>query len=69
MSSLPDGGRHRKAQALPLYGMARNKAGYSGGLTESGSKKAENVEERVEMAKVYGPASSLKASGIEATSV
>ena len=27
MSSLPDGGMHREAQALPLSGMARNKAG------------------------------------------
>ena len=28
MSSLPDGGRHREAQALPLSGMARIEAGY-----------------------------------------
>ena len=50
MSSLPDGGRHREAQALRLFGMARRKAGDRRGLQEMGVK-GENVEERVEMAK------------------
>ena len=50
MSSPPNGGRHRKAQALPLSRMARNQAGDSGGIQKVGAK-GENVEERVEVAK------------------
>ena len=38
MSSLPDGGRHREAEALPLSGMARSKAGYSGVLQKMGAR-------------------------------
>ena len=52
MSSLPDGGRHREAQALPLSGMARSEARYSGCFQEMGAK-GENVKERMEMAKRY----------------
>ena len=43
-------GRHTKAQALPLSGIARSKARYSGRLQEMGAK-LEHVEEIVEMAK------------------
>ena len=50
MSSLPDGRRHRKAQAAPLSGMARGEAGYSGSFQKMGAK-GENIEERVEMAR------------------
>ena len=45
MSSLPDGGRHSEAQASPLSGMARSKAGYSGILQKVGAK-GENVERK-----------------------
>ena len=41
MSSLPDGGRHRETQALPLSGMAHSKAGYSGIFQEAGGKRRE----------------------------
>ena len=57
MSSLPDGGRHREAQALPLSGMARSKAGYSGILQKVGAK-GENVEERMEVVKRHSRAPS-----------
>ena len=50
MSSLQDGRRHRKAQALPLSRMARSQAGDSRALQEMGAKD-EDVEERVEIAK------------------
>ena len=50
MSRLPGGGRHRGAQALPLSGVARSKAGYSRVLRKVGAK-GENVEERMEVAK------------------
>ena len=49
MSSLPDNGRHREAQALPLPRMARNQAGTSGCLQKVGAK-GKNVGERVEVA-------------------
>ena len=49
VSSLSDGGRHRKAQALPLSGMARSEARYSGSLHEMGAKGG-NIKERMEMA-------------------
>ena len=52
VSSLPDGGRHREAQALPLSGMARNQTGNSGGLQIVGANSA-NFEERVDVAKRY----------------
>ena len=50
MSSMPGGGRHKEAQALPLSGMARSKAGYSGILQKVGAE-GQNVEERMEVAK------------------
>ena len=52
LSSLPHGGRHRKAQALPLSRMARNQVEDSGGLQKVGAQ-SENVGERVEVAKRY----------------
>ena len=52
VSSLPDGGRHRKAQAPPLSGMARSEARYSKSFQEMGAN-GENVKERMEMAKRY----------------
>ena len=52
MSSIPIGGKQRKAQAAPLSRMARNQAGDSGGLQKVGAK-GENVEERMEVAKRY----------------
>ena len=52
VSSLSDGGRHRKAQALPLSGMARSEARHSGSLQEMGAK-CENIKDRMEMAKRY----------------
>ena len=52
MSSMPIGGRHRKAQAVPLSRMARNQAGNSGCRQKVGAK-GENVEERVEVAERY----------------
>ena len=67
MSSMPDGGRRREAQALPLSGLARSNAGYSGILQEVGAK-GENVGERMEMRKRYSRAPSVKANGIEVTS-
>ena len=44
MSSVPDVGRHRKAQALPLSGMVRDQEGDSGGRQKV-EAKGENVEE------------------------
>ena len=52
VSSLPHGGWHRKAQALPLFKMARNQAGDCGGVQKVVAK-SENIEERVEVAKKY----------------
>ena len=57
VSSLPDGGRHREAHALPLSRMARSKAGNSGVLQNVGVK-GKNVEERMEVTKMYRCASS-----------
>ena len=57
VSSLPDGGRHRKAQARPLSGMARSEERYSGSLQEM-IAKGENVKERMDMAKRYSCAPS-----------
>ena len=37
-ASMSDGGRHRKAQALPLSGMARSEARYFGSVQEMGAK-------------------------------
>ena len=54
MSSMPNGGRHSKAQAFPLSRMERNQAGDSRDLQNVGAK-GENVEERVEVAKRYRP--------------
>ena len=50
VSSLPDGGRHRKARPLPLSGMARGEARRSRSFQEVGAK-GENVKEGVEVAK------------------
>ena len=61
VSSLPDGGRHRESQALPLSGMARKKAGYSGVLQKVGAK-GENVEERMKVATRRSRAPSLSES-------
>ena len=47
-----DGGRHKKAQALPVPRMARGQTGDPRGFQKSGSKD-EHVEERVEVAKRY----------------
>ena len=52
VSSLSDGERLRKTQALQLSGMARSKARYSGSIQEMGAN-GENNKERVEMAKRY----------------
>ena len=41
--------KHREAQALPLSGMARSKAGYSG-ILQKVVAKGESVEERMEVA-------------------
>ena len=51
-SSLSEGGRHRKAQALPLSRMARSEARYSGSLQEM-CTKGENIKERTEMTERY----------------
>ena len=68
VSSLSDGRRHRKAQALPLSGMARSEARYSRRLQEMGAN-GENVEERMEMTKeVQSRTLSVKVNGIEVTS-
>ena len=52
VSSLSEGGRLRKAQALPLSGMARSEARYSRSFQEMGAK-GENIKERMEIAKRY----------------
>ena len=52
VSSLSEGGRHRKAQAVPLSGMARSEARHSGSFQELGAK-GENTKERMEMGKKY----------------
>ena len=52
VSSLSDGGRHRKAHALLLSGMARSEGRYSGSLQEMGAT-GENIKERMEMAKRF----------------
>ena len=38
MSSLPDGGRHREAQALLLFEMEHSEVRYSRSLQEVGAK-------------------------------
>ena len=50
MSCLPDGGRHREAQALPLPRMARSQTGDSRSFQEVGAK-SKNLKEGVEVAK------------------
>ena len=57
MSSLPAGGRHREAQALPLPEWHAVRREIPRGLQEMGAK-GEDVEERVEMAKRHYRASS-----------
>ena len=57
MSSLPDGGRHREAQALPLPRVIRSQTGDSRGLQKVGAK-SKNLKEGVEVAKRYCCASS-----------
>ena len=55
--NIPIGGRHRKAQALPLSGVARIKAGHSRILQKVGAQ-GEHVEERMEVAKSHSRAPS-----------
>ena len=50
--SLLQGGRHRKAQALPLPRMVRNQKGDPRGFQKVGSK-SENFKKGVEVAKSY----------------
>ena len=50
MSSLPEGGRHRKAQAPPLSRMARGQTRDSKGFQKAGAK-SKNLKEGVEVAK------------------
>ena len=50
--SLLHGGRHRKAQALPLPRMVRQQKGDPRGIQKVGAK-SENFKERVEVAKRY----------------
>ena len=64
---MPIGGRYRKAQAVPLSGMARSKAGYSGIFQEVGAK-GEDVEERGNGKEVQSRTLSVKANGTEETS-
>ena len=69
MPSVPGGGRQRKAQASPMSGVARCEAGYSGVLQKVGAR-GENVEEKNGSDKeVQSHTLSVKANGIEATSV
>ena len=56
MSILPDGGRQREAKALPLSGMARSEAGYSGSFRKW--SKGGNVEEGMEVTKRHSSAPS-----------
>ena len=49
MSSLPDGGRHREAQALPLPRMVRSQTGDSRGLQKVGAK-SKNLNKGVKVA-------------------
>ena len=44
MSSLPEGGRHRKAQALPLPRMVRSQTRDSRGFLEDGEQKSKNLK-------------------------
>ena len=55
MSSLSQGGRHRKAQALPLPRMVRGQTGDARGFQKVGAK-SENLK-GVEMAKRHCNAS------------
>ena len=57
MSSPPEGGSYKEAQVLPLSGMARRNAGYSGVLQKVVAK-GENVEERMEVARRHSRAPS-----------
>ena len=68
MSSLPGGGRHKEAQALPLSGMAHSKAGDSRGLQKVGAK-GENVEKKGSGKEETSRTLSVKADGIEVTLV
>ena len=52
MSSLPDRGRHREAQALPLPRMVPSQTGDSRGFQEV-EAKSKNLREGVEVAKRY----------------
>ena len=52
MSSLPDGGRHREAQAIPLPRLVRGQTGDPRGFQEVGAKN-KNLKEGVEVAKRY----------------
>ena len=52
MLSLSQGGRHRKAQALPLPRMKRSQTRDSRSFQEAGAK-SKNLKEGVEVAKWY----------------
>ena len=69
MSSLPDRGRHREAQALPLPRVVRSQTGDSRGLQKAGAK-SKNLKERSGSGEeVLLCILSVKANGTEATSV
>ena len=57
MSSLPDRGRHREAQALPLPGVVQSQTWHPRGLQEVGAK-SKDIKEGVEVPERYGCASS-----------
>ena len=66
--SLPDGGRHREAQALPLSGMARSEARYSGSFQEMGAKRRKRQRKNGNGEEEELHTLSVKASGLEVTS-
>ena len=57
LPNLSQGGRHRKAQALPLPRMVRSQTGDPRGFQKVGAK-SENLKKGVEVAKRYCHASS-----------
>ena len=63
MSSLPSGGRHREAQALPLTRMVRSQTRDSRSFQESGSKKQEPQRRSGSGKEVLSNILSVKASG------
>ena len=63
MSSLPQGGRHRKAQALPLPRMVRSKTGVPRGFQEVGPKSKNLKEKEWKRQRSIVTHPSLRASG------